>query len=118
MPCASQELEEKFARTRQRLEEELSRVRYQLEEQVSRSRRQLEEQAADSTRQLEQQAFHSSRQLEEKQRIIADLESQLRTDRQKIEELVTKLKNNSVLLMNIYQELDKSIHHTELPGQQ
>ena len=114
----SQELEEKFARTRQRLEEELSRVRYQLEEQVSRSRRQLEEQAADSSRKLEQQAIHSSRQLEEKQRIIADLESQLRTDRQKIEELVAKLKNNSVLLMNIYQELDKSIHHTDIPGQQ
>ncbi len=34
----AQELEEKFARTRQRLEEELSRLRYQLEEQVSRSR--------------------------------------------------------------------------------
>ncbi len=113
----TQELEEKFARTRQRLEEELSRVRYQLEEQVSRSRRQLEEQAADSSRKLEQQAIHSSRQLEEKQRIIADLESQTRSDRQKIEELVAKLKNNSMLLMNIYQELDKSIHLTDTSGQ-
>jgi hypothetical protein len=113
----AQELEEKFARTRQRLEEELSRLRYQLEEQVSRSRRQLEEQAADSSRQLEQQAIHSSRALEEKQRIIADLESQTRSDRQKIEELVTKLKNNSQLLMNIYQELDKSIHLTDVSGQ-
>jgi hypothetical protein len=28
----------------------------------------------------------------------------------KIDELVAKLRNNSTLLMNIYQELDRSLH--------
>lgn len=113
----TQELEEKLARTRQRLEEELGRVRYQLEEEVARSRRQQDEQAAivETNRHLEQQMVHSNRQLEEKQRIIADLEGQLRSDRQKIEEMVTKLRNNSQLLMKIYQELDKSIHFNDIP---
>jgi hypothetical protein len=113
----TQELEEKLARTRQRLEEELGRVRYQLEEEIARSRRQQDEQAAvvESNRHLEQQMVHSNRQLEEKQRIIADLEVQLRSDRQKIEEMVTKLRNNSQLLMKIYQELDKSIHFNDIP---
>jgi hypothetical protein len=113
----TQELEEKLARTRQRLEEELGRVRYQLEEEIARSRRQQDEQAAvaETNRHLEQQMVHSNRQLEEKQRIIADLEVQLRSDRQKIEEMVTKLRNNSQLLMKIYQELDKSLHFNDLP---
>jgi hypothetical protein len=113
----TQELEEKLARTRQRLEEELGRVRYQLEEEIARSRRQQDEQATvvESNRHLEQQMVHSNRQLEEKQRIIADLEVQLRSDRQKIEEMVTKLRNNSQLLMKIYQELDKSIHFNDIP---
>jgi signal recognition particle GTPase len=112
-----QELEERSARTRQRLEEELGRVRHQLEEEVARSRRQKDEQVAvaDANRQLEQQVFNSNRQLEEKQRIISDLEGQLRSDRQKIEELVNKLRNNSQLLMNIYQELDKSLHFNDMP---
>jgi hypothetical protein len=112
-----QELEEQLARTRQRLEEELGRVRYQLEEEVARSRRQQDEQAAivETNRHLEQQMAYSNRQLEEKQRIIADLEGQLRSDRQKIEELVTKLRNNSQLLMKIYQELDKSLHFNDVP---
>jgi hypothetical protein len=69
----------------------------------------------ESNRHLEQQMVHSNRQLEEKQRIIADLEVQLRSDRQKIEEMVTKLRNNSQLLMKIYQELDKSIHFNDIP---
>ena len=113
----TQQLEEQLARTRQRLEEELGRVRYQLEEEVARSRRQQDEQAAvmETNRHLEQQMAYSNRQLEEKQRIIADLEGQLRSDRQKIEELVTKLRNNSQLLMKIYQELDKSIHFNDIP---
>jgi len=113
----TQDLEEKLARTRQRLEEELGRVRYQLEEEIARSRRQQDEQSAvvETNRHLEQQMVHSNRQLEEKQRIIADLEVQLRSDRQKIEEMVTKLRNNSQLLMKIYQELDKSLHFNDLP---
>jgi hypothetical protein len=113
----TQELEQQLARTRQRLEEELGRVRFQLEEEVARSRRKQDEQAAvmETNRHLEQQMVYSNRQLEEKQRIIADLEGQVRSDRQKIEELVTKLRNNSQLLMKIYQELDKSIHFNDLP---
>jgi hypothetical protein len=113
----TQELEEQLARTRQRLEEELGRVRYQLEEEIARSRRQQDEQAAvmETNRHLEQQMVYSNRQLEEKQRIIADLEVQLRSDRQKIEELVTKLRNNSQLFMKIYQELDKSLHFNDIP---
>lgn len=112
-----QQLEEQLARTRQRLEEELGRVRHQLEEEIARSRRQQDEQAAvvATNRHLEQQMVYSNRQLEEKQRIIADLEGQLRSDKQKIEELVTKLRNNSQLLMKIYQELDKSLHFNDLP---
>jgi hypothetical protein len=113
----TQELEEQLARTRQRLEEELGRVRHQLEDEIARSRRQQDEQAAvaETNRHLEQQMVYSNRQLEEKQRIIADLEGQLRSDKQKIEELVTKLRNNSQLLMKIYQELDKSLHFNDVP---
>jgi hypothetical protein len=112
-----QELEEQLARTRQRLEEELGRVRHQLEEEIARSRRQQDEQAAvvETNRHLEQQMVYSNRQLEEKQRIIADLEGQLRSDKQKIEELVTKIRNNGQLLMKIYQELDKSLHLNDIP---
>jgi hypothetical protein len=69
----------------------------------------------ETNRHLEQQMVHSNRQLEEKQRIIADLEVQLRSDRQKIDEMVTKLRNNSQLLMKIYQELDKSLHFNDMP---
>jgi predicted RNase H-like nuclease (RuvC/YqgF family) len=113
----AQELEEQSARIRQRLEEELGRVRHQLEEEVARSRRQQDEQAAamETNRHLEQQLVYSNRQLEEKQRIISDLEGQLRSDKQKIDELVTKLRNNSQLLMKIYQELDKSLHFNDIP---
>jgi hypothetical protein len=112
-----QALEEQLARTRQRLEEELGRVRHQLEEEIARSRRQQDEQAAvvETNRHLEQQMAYSNRQLEEKQRIIADLEGQLRSDKQKIEELVTKIRNNGQLLMKIYQELDKSLHLNDIP---
>lgn len=114
-----QELEEQLARTQQRFDEEVGRMRHQLEEEVVRGRRLQDEKNAgvDSIRQLEQQVLYSSRQLEEKQRMIADLEGQLTTDRLKIEELVTKLRNNSQLLMNIYQELDKSLHFSDTPPQ-
>ena len=113
----TQRLEEQLARTRQRLEEELGRVRHQLEEEIARSRRHQDEQAAvmETNRHLEQQMAYSNRQMEEKQRIIADLEGQFRSDKQKIEELVTKLRNNSQLLMKIYQELDKSLHLNDIP---
>ncbi|HEV2480433.1 MAG TPA: hypothetical protein VGS79_12240 [Puia sp.] len=112
-----QELEEQLARTQQRFDEEVSRLRYQLEDETARGRRLHDEKNAglDANRLLEQQVLHLSRQLEEKQRMIADLEGQLVTDRLKIEDLVTKLRNNSTLLMNIYQELDKSLHFSEGP---
>ena len=45
-----------------------------------------------------------------RQVIIDELEEQLRVERLKVEELVVKLQNNSQLLLNIYQELDKSIN--------
>lgn len=108
-----QELQEQAARTRQRLEEELDRIRHQLEDEVARGRRQLEEQAAESKRQLEEQEANASRKLEEKQRMITELEEQLHIARQKIEEMVGKLRSNSQLLLNIYQELDKSLRTTD-----
>jgi len=110
-----QELEEQLARTQQRLDEEVARMRYQLEEEVTHGRRLQDEKNAfaDSCRQLELQVLHSGRQLEEKQRMIADLEGQLTNNQQKIDELVVKLRNNSQLLMNIYQELDKSLHFSD-----
>lgn len=111
------ELEEQLARTQQRFDEEVGRQRYQLEEETARGHRLRDENNAglEANRLLEQQVLHLSRQLEEKQRMIADLEGQLATDRQKIEELVAKLRNNSTLLMNIYQELDKSLHLSDGP---
>jgi hypothetical protein len=48
---------------------------------------------------------------------IKELEEQLATSRLTIEELMTKLRNNSQLLMNIYQELDKSLHFSDTPPQ-
>jgi hypothetical protein len=114
-----QELEEQLARTQQRFDEEIGRLRYQLEEEIGRGRRLQDEKkaGAEANRLLEQQLLHSGRQLEAKQRMIADLEAQQTTDRLKIEELVTRLRNNSQLLMNIYQELDKSLHFSDTPPQ-
>ena len=111
------ELEEQLARTQQRFDEEVGRLRHQLDDEVARGRRLHDEKNAglDAGRLLEQQVLHLSRQLEEKQRMIADLEGQQTTDRLKIEELVAKLRNNSALLMNIYQELDKSLHLSDGP---
>ena len=115
----TQELEEQLARTQQRFDEEVGRLRHQLDEEIARGRRLQDEKkvGVDANRLLEQQVLHSSRQLEEKQRLIADLEGQLTTDRLKIDELVIKLRNNSQLLMNIYQELDKSLHFSDPPPQ-
>lgn len=111
------ELEEQLARTQQRFDEEVGRLRHQLDDEIARGRRLHDEKNAglDANRLLEQQVLHLGRQLEEKQRMIADLEGQQVTDRLKIEELVAKLRNNSTLLMNIYQELDKSLHLNDGP---
>ena len=48
---------------------------------------------------------------------IQELEAQQVLDRQQIEELVTKLRNNSQLLLNIYQELDKTLHFSDTSPQ-
>ena len=111
------ELEEQLARTQQRFDEEVGRLRHQLDDEIARGRRLHDEMDAglDAKRLLEQQVLHLGRQLEEKQRMVADLEGQQATDRLKIEELVAKLRNNSALLMNIYQELDKSLHLSDGP---
>jgi len=110
-----QEMEEQLARTQQRFDEEVARLRHQLDEEIARGRRLKDEKNAglDANRLLEQQLLYANRQLEEKQRMIADMEGQQSIDRLKIEELVTKLRNNSMLLMNIYQELDKSLHFND-----
>jgi chromosome segregation ATPase len=73
----------------------------------------LEEQLARTQQRFDEEVGRLRYQLEEKQRMVADLEGQQTTDRVKIEELVGKLRNNSVLLMNIYQELDKSLHFSD-----
>jgi predicted RNase H-like nuclease (RuvC/YqgF family) len=46
----------------------------------------------------------------EKDRRVEELEQQLQTERLKVEELAAKLQNSSQLLLNIYQELDKSLN--------
>jgi hypothetical protein len=58
----------------------------------------------------------TDRELASKQVIIDDLEVQLRVERLKVEELVIKLQNNSQLLLNIYQELDKSFSGVPVPA--
>ena len=59
---------------------------------------------------VEAQYSQVRQQLDARQLIIDELEEQLRVERLKVEELVTKLQSNSQLLLNIYQELDKSPH--------
>ncbi|HWB91432.1 MAG TPA: hypothetical protein VG605_06250 [Puia sp.] len=73
----------------------------------------LDEQLAHTRQRFDEEVGRMRDQLEEKQRMIADLEGQLTTDRLKIEELVTKLRHNSQLLTNIYRELDKSLHFSD-----
>ena len=65
------------------------------------------------TRGLEDQLAEVRGQLDTKQGIIEELETRLRSERMKVEELVLKLQVNSQLLLTIYQELDKSFHPGE-----
>jgi hypothetical protein len=58
---------------------------------------------------LKIQYNQARQQLEARQLIIDELEEQLRIERLKVEELVGKLQSNSQLLLNIYEELDKSV---------
>jgi len=62
----------------------------------------------DMTRGLGDQLAEVRGQLDTKQGIIEELETQLRSERMKVEELVLKLQVNSQLLLTIYRELDKS----------
>jgi DNA repair exonuclease SbcCD ATPase subunit len=75
----------------------------QLEEQSARTRQRLEEEVDRIRHQLEDEIANTGRKLEEKQRMIADL--------------LDKLRNNSQLLLNIYQELDKSLRTTDAGSQ-
>jgi hypothetical protein len=75
----------------------------------------LEAQLARMQERFDEEVARTRYQLEEKQRLVEDMEGQRATDRVKIEELVAKLRNNSQLLMNIYQELDKSLHLSDTP---
>ncbi|HEY4334826.1 MAG TPA: hypothetical protein VGM89_02990, partial [Puia sp.] len=65
---------------------------------------------------LERQLTDVQQTLEERQRRIGELEGQLSSESGRAEELVGKLQSNSLLLMNIYKELDKSLH-MEKPAQ-
>jgi hypothetical protein len=65
---------------------------------------------------LEKQLNTMQQSLEERQRMIAEMDGHLLIERNKVEELVAKLQDNSLLLMNIYKELDKSLH-IEKPAQ-
>lgn len=58
----------------------------------------------------------ADRELASKQVIIDELEVQLRVERLKVEELVIKLQHNGQLLLNIYQELDKSFSGKPIPA--
>lgn len=48
--------------------------------------------------------------LEERQRTIDELEERLRQERQRSEELIAKLQENSNLLLSIHKELDRTLH--------
>ncbi|HEY4062051.1 MAG TPA: hypothetical protein VGM30_09135 [Puia sp.] len=52
----------------------------------------------------------AQRTIEDRQRTIGEMDGHLLIERNKVEDLVAKLQNNSLLLMNIYKELDKSLH--------
>ncbi len=75
---------------------------HQLEYQGRNDRQRVEE--------LERQYAEVKNTLEERERRIVEIDGWLVIERSKVEDLVTKLQNNSLLLMNIYKELDKSMH--------
>jgi hypothetical protein len=91
----------------------------QLEQRI-KNYHQLEYQGRDNKahlEELEKQYAEARQALEERQRIIddkngslAEMEGVLLIERNKVEELVAKLQHNSLLLMNIYKELDKSLN--------
>jgi hypothetical protein len=101
-------------------------LQHQLEQRI-KNYHQLEYQGRDyraRLEELEKQAESTPQALEERQRIIDEqkriideqngrldeIEGSLQTERNKVEELVGKLQANSLLLMNIYKELDKSLN--------
>jgi len=91
----------------------------QLEQRI-KSYHQLEYQGRDDRGRLEEteKKYTAAQEaLEEKQRSgeekdgrLDEMEGCLRIEREKVEELVAKLQHNSLLLMNIYKELDKSLN--------
>ena len=75
---------------------------HQLEFQGRDNRSRLED--------LERQLTEARQTFEERQVRIGELEGQLLLERDKVAEMVVKLQNNSVLLLNIYKELDRSLN--------
>lgn len=115
-------MKEKYEQYREQADLRYERLR----EELGRSERRYQELAAamdqdKKTMQLDRAKMvqenpttgtvtDSQRELDVKQSIIDDLESQLRSERIKVEEMVIKLQANSQLLQTIYQELDNSFH--------
>ncbi len=60
--------------------------------------------------QVEHQHNEVRQTLEERQRTIDELEERLRRERDRTEELIAKLQENSNLLLSIHKELDKTLH--------
>jgi len=75
---------------------------HQLEYQGRDNRSRIEE--------LERQLTAAQQTLEEQKGRIGELEGLLLLERDKVEEMVGKLQDNSLLLLNIYKELDRSLN--------
>ena len=103
------------------VEEKNRQIRFLQDEldQRIKNYHQLEYQGRDNKsrlEELERRYAAAQESLEERQRTIDEMDGWLVIERNKVEELVAKLQNNSLLLMNIYKELDKSLNLEGSPG--
>ena len=109
------------ASVRDIIEEKNRQIRFLQDEldQRIKNYHQLEYQGRDNksrVEELERQYALAQESLEERQRRIDERDGWLIIERNKVEELVAKLQNNSLLLMNIYKELDRSLNLENLEG--